>query len=121
MDPSRNKAQIKLTVFENEPLARLAEQRLQQESIPCLVRCLDAGAGGWGVANNLPHAIYVKAGDQMRAHQVLDLLPAEIGEMEWQSSRPTYRPSIKPVAVLIIMSAALLFGVVELVINRLIR
>ena len=121
IDPSRIKAQIRLTVFESEPLARLAEQRLQQEYIPCVVRCLGAGPGGWGVATNLPHAMYVKAGDEMHARQVLDLLPAEIAETEGRSSRPTYRPSVMLVAVLIIMAAALLFGAVELVINRLIR
>ena len=121
MDTFRAKRQVRLTIFENEPLARLAEQRLNQESIPCLVRCLGAGAGGLGVATNLPHAIYVNSDDEMGARLVLELVPAEIAEREGQPSRPRYRLSVMVVVVLIVTAAALLFGVAELLIDRLVR
>lgn len=120
MDP-RNKKQIKLTILENEPLARLAEQRLRQENIPCVVRSLGVGPGGWGVATNLPHAIYVKASDEMSARDVLELAPAEIAERDDSPSRVPQRPSIMVIATLIILAAALLLGTVELFINRLVR
>ena len=121
MDRSRNRRQVRLTVLENEPLARLAEQRLRQESIPCMVRSLGAGPGGWGAATNLPHAIYVTASDEMRARQALDLSPAEIEEREGPPSYSRYHPSTMIIALLIIAAAALVFGTLELVINRMIR
>ena len=121
MDRPRNRKQVRLTVLENEPLARLAEQRLHQESIPCVVRSLGAGPGGWGAVTNLPHAIYVTASDEMRARQVLDLSPAEIEEREGQQSYSRFHPSTMIIVLLIIAMAALLFGTVEMVINRMIR
>jgi hypothetical protein len=78
---SRRK-QVRLTTFNNEPLARLAEQRLQQEGIPCLVRSLQGGPGLWGSAYNLPHSLYVYQSDEMRAREVLDLTPLEIIERD---------------------------------------
>ena len=117
----RGKKQIKLTILENEPLARLAEQRLWQEDIPCVVRSLGVGPGGWGAATNLPHAIYVKASDEMSAREVLELAPAEIAEREDSSSHAPQRPSTVVIATLIILAAALLLGTVELFVNRLIR
>ena len=117
MDESRGRKQIRLTVFENEPLARLAEQRLGQESIRCLVRPLGVGPGGWGVATYLHHAVYVKATDEMRARQVLDLPPAEIAETEGVPSPPIHRVSVTVMIVLVITVAALLFGVVELLLE----
>jgi len=112
---------MRLTVFENEPLARLAEQRLRQANIPCVVRSLGAGPGAWGVASNLPYAIYVKAADEMRARQVLDLAPAEIAERErtW-AAQPAHRPPVVIIVMLIIVAAALLFGILELTIERIV-
>ena len=55
--------QIVLTVFNNEPLARLAQQRLLQAGIPCLIRSPYGGPGLWGSAYNLPHALYVYDSD----------------------------------------------------------
>ncbi len=121
MDNSRNKKQVRLTSFENEPLARLAEQRLEQERIPCLVRSLGAGPGGWGVATNLPHALYVKADDEMHARQVLELVPAEIGERQGPTPQPPYGLSVRVVILLIIMVAALLLGTLELLLDDIIR
>ena len=91
MQQPNSKIQVRLTVCDNEPLARLAEQRLQQEHIACVVSSLGPGPGGWGVATFLPHAIYVKATDEMHARQVLGVTPAEIEERE-----PTPAPSASP-------------------------
>jgi len=121
VDRSRSEKQIKLIVFDNEPLAYLAQQRLQEEAIPCMVRSLGAGPGGWGVATNLPHAIYVHAVDEMKAREVLDLPPAEIAEREGLGSNPAEsirQPSLLIVTFLIITVAALLFGIVELLVRQ---
>ena len=121
MDRSLSRKQVKLTTLENEPMARLTEQRLRVESIPCLVRSLGAGPGGWGVATNLPHAIYVKAADEMRAREILDLAPAEISEREGTSSLSPHRVSPFVLVMLIITAAALVLGTLELVLNPITR
>ena len=46
--------QVQLTVFDNEPEARMAEQRLFQEGIPCVTNSLGGGPGLWVTAYNLP-------------------------------------------------------------------
>lgn len=118
MNPLEDKKQVMLTVFSNEPMARLAEQRLQQENVPCVVRSLGPGAGiGIGVMN-LPHALYVKGADEMLARDILELEPAEIME---RKARPAHRPSSIMVAMLIITVALLLFGVVELLADGALR
>lgn len=81
MDP-RTQNQVKLAILGSEPLARLTEQRLRQENIPCVVRSLGVGPGGWGPAANIPHAIYVRASDEMNAREVLELIPAELSEKD---------------------------------------
>ena len=114
MGQSRGRKQVRLVVYENEPLARLAEQRLKGESIPCVVRSLGVGPGGWGVATNLPHAVYVKATDEMGARQVLNLAPGEIAERD---GAPTSKGQPLPVTIVVILmiaAAALIFGMVEL-------
>jgi len=81
-----------LTVFDNEPTARMAEQRLQEEGIPCLVRSLRGGPGLWGSAYNLPHELLVNEDDEMRARDILGFPPKEIMERERQgqtTSAPT--------------------------------
>ena len=76
--PSRSKEkQIRVAVFDNEPLARLAVQRLQEMGIPALTRCLRGGPGLWGSAYNLPHDIIVYESDEAQARDLLDLEPAE--------------------------------------------
>ena len=86
--PQRHRQkQVPLTVFNSEPLAKLAEQRLRQEGIPCFTRSLHGGPGLWGSAYpNLPHALYVHEADEMRARETLDLPPLELAERERQSS-----------------------------------
>ena len=85
---SREK-QVRLTVFDNEPFARLAEQRLQQAGIPCFIRSLRGGPGLWGSAYNLPHDLYVYASDETPAREVLDLVP--LGSEEGETYLPPRR------------------------------
>lgn len=121
MQQPNSKIQVRLTVCDNEPLARLAEQRLQQEHIACVVSSLGPGPGGWGVATFLPHAIYVKATDEMHARQVLGVTPAEIEEREPTPAPPHRRRSIPVVVVLIFVAGALLLGTIELAVEYIIR
>ena len=83
---SRREKQVRLTGFDNEPMARLAEQRLRQVGIPCVTRSLRGGPGLWGSAYNLPHDLYVHESDEMRAREVLELKPLDLAEREAQAS-----------------------------------
>ena len=74
--------QVRVAVFGNEPMARLAVQRLQEIGIPSLTRCLRGGPGLWGSAYNLPHDIVVYESDEQQARELLDLGPAENPEAE---------------------------------------
>ncbi len=65
--------QVQLTVFDNEPEARMAEQRLFQEGIPCVTKSLGGGPGLWGTAYNLPHGVYVHEEDAAQARELLGL------------------------------------------------
>ena len=65
--------QVQLTVFDNEPEARMAEQRLFQEGIPCITKSLGGGPGLWGTAYNLPHGVYVYEEHATRARELLGL------------------------------------------------
>ncbi|NQW24587.1 MAG: DUF2007 domain-containing protein [SAR202 cluster bacterium] len=92
MSRRERRKQVSLTVFDNEPTARMAEQRLQEEGIPCLVRSLRGGPGLWGSAYNLPHELLVNEDDEMRARDILGFPPKEIMERERQgqtTSAPT--------------------------------
>ena len=115
-----NRRQVRLTIFENEPLARLAEQRLRQENIPCVVRSLGAGPVQLG-ASYQPHTIYVKVGDEMGAREVLNLVPAEIAEREGSAAPSVYHPSVIVVVLLVVVAASLIFGTLELLVNRILR
>ncbi len=83
---SRRDKQVRLTMFDNEPMARLAEQRLRQQGIPCLIRSLRGGPGLWGSAYNLPHDLYVYESDETEAREVLELAPHQFSEGEDQAS-----------------------------------
>ena len=103
--------QVRLAVYQNESLARLAEQRLNQQLIGCVVRSLVAGSGALGLPTNVPHALYVLAEEEMRAREVLNIPPAEIAERE---GRPAHlrRVSTPAVAVLVVTAgAALILGI----------
>ena len=98
----------------------MAEQRLQLEDIPCLVRSLRGGPGLWGTAYNLPHDLLVYEDDEMRAREVLELAPAEILERERAGQRPS---SVMPqwvVTVTIIVIVAFL-ALAVVVANRAVR
>ena len=79
--------QVRLTGFDNEPMARLAEQRLREQGIPCVTKSLRGGPGLWGSSFNLPHEIMVFEGDEMRARDLLELPPLEISERQQGETR----------------------------------
>ena len=82
-EPARK--QVSLRVYDNEPTARMAEQRLQLEEIPCLVRSLRGGPGLWGTAYNLPHDLLVYEGDESRASDILKVVSREERKGEQRS------------------------------------
>ena len=89
--------QVSLRVYDNEPTVRMAEQRLQLEGIPCLVRSLRGGPGLWGTANNLPHDLLVYEGDEARARDILKVVPREEREGEQLSEmRGEQRSQLMP-------------------------
>ena len=100
--------QVRLTLFDNEPMARLAEQRLQQAGIRCVIRSLRGGPGLWGSAYNIPHDLCVFESDQMRAREILDLEPQ--GERERLGAAPRPRPTLWLLIAGIII-AALVLGI----------
>ena len=113
----RGDKQVRLTIFNNEPMVRLAEQRLRQAGIPCLSRALRGGPGLWGSAYNLPHDLYVYQEDEMRAREVLDLAPREIEEREGQEPSST---GVGPgLAVVLLIVAALVVAIVVPIVARL--
>ena len=67
----------------------MAEQRLQMEGIPCLIRPLRGGPGLWGTAYNLPHDLLVYEGDEERAREVLQILPQEEREPYLEGEEPS--------------------------------
>ena len=83
---SRQEKQVRLTAFDSEPMARLAEQRLRAVGIPSVTRSLRGGPAIWGSAYNLPHDLYVHESDEMRAREVLELTPLELTEREARAS-----------------------------------
>ena len=122
MSRERRRKQVSLTVFDNEPTARMAEQRLQIEGIPCLVRSLRGGPGLWGTAYNLPHDLLVYEGDEIRAQEVLEYPPQEILErdQEQESEIPApVMPQWMVTATIIVIVAFIALTVV--VANRAVR
>lgn len=65
--------QIEVATYENEPLARLSEQRLYQSGIPCILKSLQGGSGLWGSAYNVPHSLYVYEHHLDEAAEILGL------------------------------------------------
>ena len=78
--------QVRLAGFDNEPMARLTEQRLWQSGIPCVTRSMRGGPGLWGSAYNLPHDIYVYESDVTQARELLELPEIAEGESETDHS-----------------------------------
>ena len=119
-DPRRK--QVSLRVFDNEPTARMAEQRLQIEGIPCLVRSLRGGPGLWGTAYNLPHDLLVYEGDEMRALEVLEYPPQEILEREQDQQEDWPAPLMPQWMVTVTIVAIVAFIALTVVIaNRAVR
>ena len=94
MSREPRRKQVSLRVFDNEPTARMAEQRLQMEGIPCLVRSLRGGPGLWGTAYNLPHDLLVYEGDETRAREVLQYPTQDIPDQEREQEGETPAPLI---------------------------
>ena len=74
--------QVSLKVFDNEPTARMAEQRLNLEGVRCLVKSLRGGPGLWGTAYNLPQDLLVHESDEMQARDILKIPPNEVIEQQ---------------------------------------
>ena len=107
--PNRSQQkQVTLTVFDNEPTARMAEQRLGQEGIPCVTRVLGGGHGLWGSAYNIPHGLYVYQEDEMRAREVLELTPAEVLEREGYEHQPPSQSRLWLILLAVALSLALI-------------
>ena len=69
--------QVRLHTYDNEPTARMAEQRLRSVGVPAMVRSLNVGPGLWGTAYNMPHGLYVFETDESKAREVLGLDSAD--------------------------------------------
>jgi hypothetical protein len=82
---------VRLTVLGNETAARMAEQLLLLEGIPSFSRSLGGGPAITGSAFSLPHALYVRPADAMRAREVLNLVPLEVLERDGPSALPRRR------------------------------
>ena len=101
--------EVSLRVFNNEPTARIAEQRLQMEGIPCLVRYLRDGPGLWGTAYNLPHDMLLHEENEARAREALLILPREGREpcqesKEESSLMPLWMVTVTVVAIVAFIS-----------------
>ncbi len=106
--------QVRLTVFDNEPIARLAEQRLRQAGIPCVIRSLRGGPGLWGSAYNLPHDLYVYASDEIPARELLELEPGEPPDDPAQTPSPGVDQRVWPAIAGVLLVALALVLVVSL-------
>ena len=102
--------QVQLTVFGNEPEARMAEQRLFQEGIPCVTKSLGGGPGLWGTAFNLPHGVYVFEEDAARARELLGLDADDLTPGEGPSSESKLRTDWGWVALIIVIALTLLIA-----------
>jgi hypothetical protein len=121
-EPARK--QVRLRVYDNEPTARMAEQRLQLEGIPCLVRSLRGGPGLWGTANNLPHDLLVYEGDEARARDILKVVPREEREGEQLSEmRGEQRSQLMPqwMVTAIIVAIVAFIALTVVIANRAVR
>ena len=115
--------QVSLKVFDNEPTARIAEQRLNLEGVRCLVKSLRGGPGLWGTAYNLPHDLLVHESDEMQARDILKIPPNEVIEQQlgFDSGYEKPSPVISQwrISIIIVVVALIAFtiGVANRVIN----
>lgn len=110
----RERRLVRLGVWESEPLARLAAARLEEAGIVCTVQSLGVGPGGWGMAANLPHALYVSPLEEEAAHVLLQLEKAP------QAPEPRAYPasSIAVRAILLVIALAVVLGLADQVFGR---
>ena len=114
MNSASRRKQVRLMGFNNEPMAKLAEQRLKQEGIPCFTRSLHGGPGLWGSAYNLPHDVSVYEEDEARAREILELPPLDQSELDARETDESGRDrrllvvgiAIAVLAVVIILQSA---------------
>ncbi len=102
----------------------MAEQRLQLEGIPCLVRSLRGGPGLWGTAYNLPHDLLVYEGDEARARDILKIVPREEREGEQLSEkRGVQRSQLMPQWMVIVTIVAIVsfIALTVVIANRAVR
>ena len=121
-EPARK--QVSLRVYDNEPTVRMAEQRLQLEGIPCLVRSLGGGPGLWGTAYNLPHDLLVYEGDEARARDILKIVPREEREGEQLSEeRGVQRSQLMPqwMVIATIVAIVSFIALTVVIANRAVR
>ena len=123
MSQDRRRKQVSLMVFDNEPTARMAEQRLQEEGIPCFVRSLRGGPGLWGTAYNLPHDLLVYEDEVLRARDVLEIAPAEISERqrEGRTPPPPQRPVPQWMVTVAIIAVVAFLALTVVIANRAVR
>ena len=110
----RGERLVRLGVWESEPLARLASARLQEAGIACTVQSLGVGPGGWGMAANLPHALYVQPSEEEAARILLDLTEAP----PQPAPRPYATSSMAIRAILLIIALAVVVGLADEVFGR---
>ena len=109
----RNEKQVRVAVFGNEPMARLAVQRLQEIGIPSLTRCLRGGPGLWGSAYNLPHDVVVYESDEQQARELLDLGPSESLGPDAQAGQPAPASNLGLILVGAVLGVLLLVVMVS--------
>ena len=107
--------QVSLKVFDNEPTARMAEQRLNLEGVRCLVKSLRGGPGLWGTAYNLPHDLLVHESDEMQARDILKIPPNEVIEQQlgFDSGHEKLSPVISQwrISIIIVVVALIAFTI----------
>lgn len=110
----RERRLVRLGVWESEPLARLAAARLEEAGIVCTVQSLGVGPGGWGMAANLPHALYVSPLEEEAARVLLDLDEAP----PTPAPRPYAASSMAIRAILLVIALAVVLGLADEVFGR---
>ena len=73
MEPDDSLDQLWIATFDNEPLARLSQERLMEQGIPSLLKSLGVGSGVWGGNSFVPHDLYVLARDREKALGLIDV------------------------------------------------
>ena len=109
---------VELAHFDGEPLARLAESRLQEAGIACVVRPVGVGPGGWGQAAAIPHGLWVRLADKDAARDVLEL-PAPVRDGATRRALPgTSRVALIAVVIAVL---AVVVSVADRLVERLLR